>query len=471
LASYRDGVLEDVVVADGALENSMLALLPILARLCGGEVVIADGNGRGLRRADRSGAVFPAREGHASAVVRGVSRSGRAEWEEDENTGMLRVAFPVGDRILEIVRSAESKLAPPAVVRLGIVPDFRLGFDQADAGRRLGALAAKYGWDDIIGDSSAIAKAIARGKAAARCSAPVFLIGESGTGKELFAQAIHNASGRRGGPFVAINCATLTDSLADSMLFGYLDGTFTGARKGGRAGVFEQAHGGTLLLDEITEINVEIQAKLLRVIQEREVCRMGSVNPIPVDIRIIVTSNRDLQRHVREGLFREDLYYRLNVIDIHLPPLRDRWEDIPAIVSSMLGFLGEAEGQSTRKLHPDALSWLVGQPWPGNIRELRNVLERAVNLAEGEVLFPQHFERTDELVRQTHRAPEPTVVRNHLSRRVAHAEEASIRDALQRNSGHRGKTAAELGISVTTLWRRLRRISGAPGFTVIENHP
>jgi transcriptional regulator with PAS, ATPase and Fis domain len=174
---------------------------------------------------------------------------------------------------------------------------------------------------------------------------------------------------------------------------------------------------------------------------------------------------------MREGLFREDLYYRLNVIDIHLPPLRDRREDIPAIASSMLGCLGEAEGHSTRKLHPDALSWLVGQPWPGNIRELRNVLERAVSLAEGEVLLPQHFEGTHELVRQTYRAPEPTVVRNPLSRRVAHAEESSIRDALQRNSGHRGKTAAELGISVTTLWRRLRRISGASGLTVIENHP
>ena len=333
------------------------------------------------------------------------------------------------------------------------------------------ALAAKYCWDDIIGDGPAIAKAIARGKAAARCNAPVFLIGESGTGKELFAQAIHNASARRRGPFIAINCSALPDGLVDSMLFGYMDGTFTGARKGGRPGVFEQCDGGTLLLDEITEINVEIQAKLLRVIQEREVCRIGSVKPIPIDIRIIVTSNRDLHRHMREGLFREDLYYRLNVIDIHLPPLRDRREDIPAIVKSVIGGLNQAGGHSGRTLHSDAVEWLVGQPWPGNVRELRNVLERAINLAEGDVLLPEHFTRADEGTRHAHHAPQPVSVGTHLCDRVAHAEEASILDALHRHSGHRGKTAAELGISVTTLWRRLRRISGAPSFAMIESHP
>jgi transcriptional regulator with PAS, ATPase and Fis domain len=466
--------LENVVLDGGTLQDGMSAILPVLARLCSGEIVIADGNGCCLRRVDRNGTVFPARVGHASAVARAVSRSGRAEWEEDETTGVLRVAFPVGDRILEIVQSPDSKTAAQAV-RLGTLSEFGAPFDQVDAagdkpptaGKGFG-LAAKYCWDDIIGHGPAITKAIARGEAAARCNAPVFLIGESGTGKELFAQAIHNASARRGGPFIAINCSALPDSLVDSMLFGYMDGTFTGARKGGRPGVFEQANGGTLLLDEITEIDVEIQAKLLRVIQEREVCRIGSVRPMPIDIRIIVTSNRDLHRHMREGLFREDLYYRLNVIDIHLPPLRDRREDIPAIVNSMIGVLGQTGGHSNCKLHPEALDWLIKQPWPGNIRELRNVLERAINLAEGDSLLLHHFAGSDEVARQIHRAPE-RIVGNHLSHQVAHAEEASIRDALNRNSGHRGKTAAELGISVTTLWRRLRRISNAPGFAVIEN--
>ncbi len=456
MAVHRDRVLENVALEGGSLQDGMSAILPVLARLCSGEIVIADGNGCCLRRVDRNGTVFSARVGHASAVARAVSRSGRAEWEEDETTGALRVAFPVGDRILEIVQSPDSKSAAQAV-RLGTLSEF--GF---------GTLAAKYCWDDIIGHGPAITRAIGRGEAAARCNAPVFLIGESGTGKELFAQAIHNASARRGGPFIAINCSALPDGLVDSMLFGYMDGTFTGGRKGGRSGVFEQANGGTLLLDEITEIDVEIQAKLLRVIQEREVCRIGSVRPIPIDIRIIVTSNRDLHRHMREGLFREDLYYRLNVIDIQLPPLRDRREDIPAIVNSMIGVLGQTGGHSNCKLHPEALDWLIKQPWPGNIRELRNVLERAINLAEGDTLLLHHFAGADEVAGQTHRAPE-RIVGNHLCHRVAHAEEASIRDALNRNSGHRGKTAAELGISVTTLWRRMRRISNAPSFAVIEN--
>lgn len=476
MAAHRDRVLENVLLEAGALQDGMSAILPILARLCSGEIVIADGNGRCQRRVDRNGTVSPEREEHASAVMRAVSRSGRAEWEEDESTGALRVAFPIGDRILEIIQKSESKhVARP--VGLGTVSAFGLDFDRpesaanrpAAAGRGFGALAAKYCWDDIIGDGPAIAKAIARGKAAARCNAPVFLIGESGTGKELFAQAIHNASARRGGPFIAINCSALPDGLVDSMLFGYVDGTFTGARKGGQPGIFEQVNGGTLLLDEITEIDVEIQAKLLRVIQEREVCRIGSVKPMPIDIRIIVTSNRDLHRHMREGLFREDLYYRLNVIDIHLPPLRDRREDIPAIVSSMIGLLGQTGEHSNRKLHPEALDWLVGQPWPGNVRELRNVLERTMNLAEGDTLCLHHFAGTDEFAPQTHRAPEQMIVGNHLCHRMAHVEEASIRDALHRNSGHRGKTAAELGISVTTLWRRLRRISGAHSFAVIDN--
>jgi transcriptional regulator with PAS, ATPase and Fis domain len=470
--------LEKVALEDGTLQDGMLAILPVLARLCSGEISIADSNGRCLRRVDRHGTVFPARDGSVSPVARAVSRSGRAAWEEDEASGVLRVAFPVGDRILEIVQNPDSKMAARPV-RLGTLPEFGMGFEQLEAaadktpsaGRCFSTLAAKYRWDDIIGDGPAIAKAIARGKAAARCNAPVFLIGESGTGKELFAQAIHNASARRRDPFIAINCSTLPDGLVDSTLFGYMDGTFTGARKGGRPGVFEQCDGGTLLLDEITEINVEVQAKLLRVIQEREVCRIGSVKPIPIDIRIIVTSNRDLHRHMSEGLFREDLYYRLNVIDIHLPPLRDRREDIPAIVNSMIGGLNQAGGLSNRKLHPEAVDWLVAQSWRGNVRELRNVLERAINLAEGDVLLPEHFTRADEVTRQARHAPEQVNVGRHLCDRVAHAEEASILDALRRHSGHRGKTAAELGISVTTLWRRLRRISGAPSFTMIESHP
>ena len=456
MTSYRGGMQDILLERNGHDSDELLEILPFLARLCGGEALIADSTGHCLRRMDRGGTVFPLREGQPSPLAQAVARSGRPQWEVDEVSGALRVALPVGNRIVELMQGAEARVESRGARSLRLAAGTDIGSGLAGVPSR-SALSAKYSWDDIVGSGPAIAKAVARGQAAARRNAPVFLNGESGTGKELFAQAIHNASARCHGPFVAINCSALPDSLADSMLFGYIDGTFTGARKGGQAGVFEQADGGTLLLDEITEVNVDIQAKLLRVIQEREVCRIGSVKPLPIDVRIVVTSNRDLYRRMREGLFREDLYYRLNVIDIHLPPLRERREDIPAIVDSIVAGLAHSIGHSIREIRPDAMQWLTAQPWPGNVRELRNVLERAVSLAEGEVLYLHHFDRGDS-------APEapavaaPAVIGTHLSDRVAHLEEASILDALRRNAGHRGKTAEELGISVTTLWRRMRRI-------------
>ncbi len=466
MVANRDGVLEAIVLAEEALQGGMLAVLPTLARLCGATVFLADGEGRYRHRADRDGGIVPLREEHGSGLVRAVARTRRPQWEEDESSGELRVAFPLGDGALEIVGYLQTK-GPERTVRLGTVSELvrglgRAGFPggkDAEGARGCGVPGARYRWEDIIGEGPAITRALARGKAAARCNAPVFLVGESGTGKEVFAQAIHNDSARHRGPFIAINCSALPESLVDSALFGYVDGTFTGASKGGRPGVFEQANGGTLLLDEITEMSVELQGKLLRALQEREVCRIGSVKPIPLDIRIIATSNRDLQRRMREGHFRADLYYRLNVLDIHLPPLRDRREDIPPIASRLIEHFARAAERSPYTLHSEALQWLVQQPWPGNIRELRNVLERAVSLAEGDILFPRHLEHTEELTGQGSHVPEPAAGQQ-LCQQVAHAEEASIRDALRRNSGHRGRTAAELGISVTTLWRRLRRFDG-----------
>ena len=477
MVANRDGVLEAIVLAEEALRGGVLAALPTLARLCGGTAWLADEEGRYRHRADHDGEVVPLREVHGSTLARAVARTRRPQWEENPGSGELRVAFPVGDWTVELAGTVRAK-DPERAVRLGTVSELVRGLDRPafagekdpEGARTCGALGARYRWCHIIGEGPAITRAVARGKAAARCTAPVFLVGESGTGKELFAQAIHNDSARHRGPFIAVNCSALPETLVDSSLFGYVDGTFTGASKGGRPGVFEQASGGTLLLDEITEMNVDLQGKLLRVLQEREVCRIGSVKPIPLDIRIIVTSNRDLQRQMREGHFREDLYYRLNVLDIHLPPLRDRREDIPSIATRLIECLGRGAGHA-HTLHPEALKWLMEQPWPGNIRELRNALERAISLAEGGTLLPRHLERTEELTGEPDRPPQPALGQQ-LFEQLAHAEEASIRDALRRNSGHRGKTAAELGISVTTLWRRMRRFSGpdpgAPGET--ERH-
>lgn len=463
MVANRDGVLEAIVLAEEALQESMLAVLPTLARLCGGTVFFADAEGRYRHRIDSDGSVVPLREVHGSGLARVVARTRRPRWEEDESAGELRVAFPVGDSTVEIVGCLRPKGLERAV-RLGTVSELVRGLSrppfaaekESEGARGCGASGARYHWADIVGEGPAIGRAIARGKAAAHCNAPVFLSGESGTGKELFAQAIHNDSARHRGPFIAINCSALPETLVDSTFFGYVDGTFTGASKGGRPGVFEQAHGGTLLLDEITEMSVDLQGKLLRVLQEREVCRIGSVKPIPIDTRIIVTSNRDLQRQMREGRFREDLYYRLNVLDIHLPPLRHRREDIPPIAARLLQCLGRAAGRAPWALHPQSLQWLMEQPWPGNIRELRNVLERAVSLAEGDILLPCHLEQPEGPAPEAPAAPE-AAAGTQLCQQLAHAEEASIREALRRNSGHRGKTAAELGISVTTLWRRMRR--------------
>ncbi|MFI4886580.1 MAG: sigma-54 interaction domain-containing protein, partial [Steroidobacterales bacterium] len=444
------------------LQGSMLAVLPILARLCGGTVFFADGEGRYRHRVDRDGSVVPLREVHGSGLARAVARTRLPRWEEDESAGELRVAFPVEDGTVEIVGCLRPNGLERAV-HLGTVSELVRGLERpvfsgdkdTEGARACGALGARYRWEDIVGEGPAISRAIVRGKAAAHCNAPVFLAGESGTGKELFAQAIHNDSARHRGPFIAINCSALPETLVDSTFFGYIDGTFTGASKGGRPGVFEQANGGTLLLDEITEMSVDLQGKLLRVLQEREVCRIGSVKPIPIDTRIIVTSNRDLQRQLREGRFREDLYYRLNVLDINLPPLRDRREDIPSIATRLLECLSRAAGRAPYTLHPQSLQWLMEQPWPGNIRELRNVLERAVSLDQDHILLPCHLVRPEDRPAEVSRAPEPAAG-TQLCQQLAHAEEASIREALRRNSGHRGKTAAELGISVTTLWRRMR---------------
>jgi transcriptional regulator with PAS, ATPase and Fis domain len=430
----------------GLPEDGMQSILPVLARLCQSSVAITDRRGALLGKFDRDGIAAPLEQIQLSETARAVCQSRRPQWRRDEATGAICIAFPVGDRVLEIFHGD------------GAVRGQRSA--SAALSSNPGAFAAKYSWRDIVGSSPAITRVVDQAKAASKSSAPIFLTGESGTGKEMFAQAIHNASARSTGPFIAINCSTLPDGLVDSMLFGYVDGTFTGATKGGRSGLFEQASGGTLLLDEITEISVETQAKLLRVLQEREFSRIGSLKPIPVNIRIIATSNRDLHRRMREGLFREDLYYRLNVIDIHLPPLRDRMEDIPAIVANLITGMTFLDNTCACEVHPEAMHWLLTQGWPGNVRELRNLLERAVSLAETNVLMPHHFARTDAPLEGA------SVMKcsSNLSDQVAQAEERSILKALQRNNGHRGKTAAELGISVTTLWRRLREIGHVPAF-------
>ena len=247
-------------------------------------------------------------------------------------------------------------------------------------------MVAKYHFTDIIGQSNAIREAVEQAQLFAKYDLTVLIQGETGTGKELFAQSIHNASSRKKGPFVAINCATLTESLLESELMGYDEGAFTGARRGGRAGLFEQAHGGTLVLDEINQMTLSLQAKVLRVIQEKTVMHIGGNKLIPVDVRIIAASNENLYQKVQENKFRADLFYRINVLSFRIPPLREREGDVRLITDHFLNTL-QIGNQHKSLRSEEILTPVIGYSWPGNVRELRNYVERAM------VLGVQHMQQ------------------------------------------------------------------------------
>ncbi|BDG59888.1 sigma-54 interaction domain-containing protein [Caldinitratiruptor microaerophilus] len=307
--------------------------------------------------------------------------------------------------------------------------------------------AARYTFDDLVGRSPAFLRAVGLARAASRVEANVLLEGESGTGKELFAQAIHRASRRGGGPFVAINCAAIPRELIASELFGYAAGAFTGARPGGNPGAFEAASGGTLFLDEVGEMPVDLQAALLRVLEERAVVRVGSRTPVPVDVRVIAATNRNLEQEVRRGRFRLDLFFRLNVIHIVLPPLRERREDIPLLVRHFLaGFA--PPGALPSEPGPEVAAALAARDWPGNVRELRNVVERAVLLG-GPNPSPDDFRLA--LGAGPGAGPSPEAGQRE-------SERERLRAVLEATGGNRVRAAALLGIARSTLYRRMSRL-------------
>jgi two-component system response regulator FlrC len=290
----------------------------------------------------------------------------------------------------------------------------------------------------------------------ARTDVTVLVTGESGTGKEVYARWIHACSARSGGPFVAINCAAIPENMLEAMLFGHEKGAFTGAQQA-HAGKFEQAQGGTLLLDEISEMNLGLQAKLLRVLQEREVERIGGQRVIRLDVRVIATSNRQLREEVAAGRFREDLYYRLNVMPIRLPPLRDRPGDVPALAEAALA-RHAAPGAAPLELAPCARAALLGHRWPGNVRELDNLMQRASVLATGRVL------RAADLVFEGGDAPPPATAAPApaagLDGDLRDRERRLIMDAIDL-AGSRKAAAERLGISPRTLRHKLQRMRDA----------
>ncbi|NRA57446.1 MAG: sigma-54-dependent Fis family transcriptional regulator [Phycisphaerales bacterium] len=251
---------------------------------------------------------------------------------------------------------------------------------EVEAGGGIVTNGLAFGLDRLVGASPAMRSVKAQVQAVADSHGTVLIVGESGTGKEVVARSIHELSARRTGPFLAVNCAALSETLLESELFGHEKGAFTGADKM-RKGRFELAHGGTLLLDEVSEVSPAIQAKLLRVLQERAFERVGSSQPISVDVRVLATSNRDLPKAVAAGEFRQDLFFRLNVLPIHLPVLTDRVEDVPVLAECFLGQIAKREGRGGVRLEPGAVDLLCKYGWPGNVRELQNVCERAVVLS------------------------------------------------------------------------------------------
>jgi len=248
----------------------------------------------------------------------------------------------------------------------------------------------KYRFDNLVGESPEMLAAVKAVQQVAPSSASVLLLGESGTGKELFAQAIHQNSPRRSKPFIKVACAALPETLLESELFGHEKGSFTGALYT-RAGRFEAADGGTLFLDEIGDISPTVQVKLLRFLEQREFERVGGNRTFRVDVRIVVATHRDLVKKVQEGAFREDLYYRLNVVEIHVPPLRERSGDIPLLAHHFLQKFAAANDKKVRDFDDDVLTMLLRHPWPGNVRELENAMERAVVMSEDPILRPAHF--------------------------------------------------------------------------------
>lgn len=326
--------------------------------------------------------------------------------------------------------------------------------DAQGRGRNLTSLAPRYTFADITGNSAALSEARQWAEVAAGMPSTVLLNGESGTGKELFAQAIHNASPRKRAPFVALNCAALPEALIESELFGYEEGTFTGAKKGGQAGKFELADGGTVFLDEIGDMPAGVQAKLLRVIQERKVARLGAVREVPVNIRIIAATHKDLTAEVGAGRFREDLYYRLNVVAIRIPALRERRDDVPELAAKLLERLGVRLGYQV-DVAADFFTALSRRGWPGNVRELENVLERlmlragAAGLLTGALLDQVSPEQPAAAAATVPGSAEPV-------RSLREVERAAIAHALASHDGNILQAAATLGIGRNTLYRKLK---------------
>lgn len=423
--------------------------------------------------------------GTASKIAR--DRGAQVACADDIATGLAHVRAGKGTDVIladvaldiaALIAGLRSERIILPVVACGIGNDARKAVAAIKAGAKdyiplpphaelIGAILAAVAHDErtLLYADPRMAEVLALADRVAASDASVLILGASGTGKEVMARYLHSRSKRAQEPFVAINCAAIPDALLESELFGHEKGAFTGA-VARRTGRFEEAHGGTLLLDEVSEMEPRLQAKLLRAVQEREITRVGGSQTIRVNVRLLATSNRNLEACVRDGTFREDLYFRLNVVSLRLPPLAERRADIPLLANHFITKYAELNGTDARCLSPQAERLLVGYAWPGNVRELENAIHRAVLLANGEMIGPEAIilgpPQTDLGRAAASRSggtaggspsPEPVTVGTTL----ADMERSLIIDTLQHCLGNRTHAATVLGISIRTLRNKLRQ--------------
>jgi PAS domain S-box-containing protein len=326
-------------------------------------------------------------------------------------------------------------------------------------------LEAKYTFDDIIGDSEEIKIAVEQAKLGAKTPATVLLRGESGTGKELFAHAIHNASDRKYNKFIRVNCAAIAESLLESELFGYEEGAFSGASRGGKKGLFEEANNGSIFLDEIGELKGSIQAKLLRVLQEKEIVRVGGTMSIPINVRVIAATNVNLERAIASREFREDLYYRLNRMPIQIPPLRRRKSDIPLLCKRLIDKINLDYGRSVKTVSNTSIERLLSHSWPGNVRELENVISRAMIFMDYhetmiETKHLSHLEKQSSLEKHNHTLEIETRIKEgeDLQDLLDSFERHILINTLEKNKGNKTATAKELNVSIRNLYYKMKKL-------------
>jgi len=391
--------------------------------------------------------------------IDGVELLRKVKLDDPERPVVLMTAYGGVEAAVSAMRegAADYLTKPLNIDELGIVLERAIERTKLrrEASQLRSQVSARYSFDNIIGSSPEMQRVFKSVSQVAPSRATVLLTGESGTGKELVAAAIHHHSPRSGGPFVKLHCAALAETLLESELFGHDRGAYTGADRK-REGRFEQANGGTLFLDEIGEISLSTQVKLLRVLQEREFERVGGNQTLHVDVRVVAATNRDLKEMISAGRFREDLYYRLNVINLKLPSLRQRTSDVPALALHFLKRYAAENGKSVKSISDAALTQIAHYPWPGNVRELENVIERAVVLAEGDTIEPSHLPlELAAAARHTGPPPIPGSTMDELER-------YAILKTMESVAGSTGKAAELLGISVRKIQYKLQEYNSAP---------